>query len=62
DGRNGHLIGVDDAEALAGALDGLLADPAQRQQMGLESRLIAVAQFDARENARRLFEFVRSRC
>jgi len=62
EGRNGHLIGVDDAEALGGALQGLLADPAHRRQMGVESRLVAVARFDARENARRLFEFVRSRC
>jgi hypothetical protein len=30
--------------------------------MGERGRVDAVARFDARDNARRLFEFVRSRC
>ena len=62
EGKNGHLVAVDDAKALANALEGLLTEPAHRRQMGVASRQAAVAQFDAQENARRLFEFVRSRC
>jgi len=62
EGKNGHLVGVDDAAGLGGALEGLFSEPARRREMGVSSRQVAVEQFDARENARRLFEFVRSRC
>jgi len=62
EGQNGHLVQVDDAPGLTRALEGLLADPGARRTMGVTSREVAVAKFDARENARRLFEFVRSRC
>ncbi len=62
DGKTGHLVEVDDGVALAGALRTLIEDPVHRREMGRESRIAAVAGFDVRENARRLFEFVRSRC
>jgi glycosyltransferase involved in cell wall biosynthesis len=62
EGSTGHLVAPEDAGALTRALEGLLADPARRREMGLASRAAAEARFDARENARRLFEFVRSRC
>jgi glycosyltransferase involved in cell wall biosynthesis len=62
EGTTGHLVDVDDARGLTSALEGLLSDTARRREMGVASRAAAVAHFDARENARRLFEFVRSRC
>ncbi|MEI9941321.1 MAG: glycosyltransferase family 4 protein [Pseudomonadota bacterium] len=62
DGKTGHLVDADDGDALAAALKGLCDDPARRREMSIASRAAAVARFDGRENARRLFEFVRSRC
>jgi glycosyltransferase involved in cell wall biosynthesis len=62
EGESGHLVNPDDAEGLGNALEALITDPERRKVMGLAARREAVERFDARENARRLFEFVRSRC
>jgi len=62
EGTTGHLIDVGDGAALGDALEALIADPARRRLMSERCRADAVHRFDARENARRLFEFVRSRC
>ena len=62
EGETGHAIEPGDADALASALEPLIADAALRSRMGLRSRAEALRRFDARTNARRLFEYVRSRC
>jgi glycosyltransferase involved in cell wall biosynthesis len=62
DGETGHLIDVGDSIALSDKLEALIGDEAHRRQMGARGRAGAVERFDLRENARRLFEFVRSRC
>jgi glycosyltransferase involved in cell wall biosynthesis len=45
DGRTGTLIPPQDAEALLGALEAYLADPALRERAGKAGRLRAVAEF-----------------
>lgn len=62
DGETGYLLGVEDAAGLGDVLEGLIADPARRREMGERGRAAAVTRFDARENARKLFEFVCERC
>ena len=62
EGETGHLIEVDDGGALGDALESLIASPARRASMGASAREDAARRFEARENARRLFDFVRSRC
>lgn len=62
EGETGHLLAVDDAAALGDALESLVTDPARRQAMGAAARVYAGQRFDARTNAKALFEFVRSRC
>jgi len=62
DGATGHLLDVDDANTLGDVLEALIADPARRQIMGKRGRETALDRFDARKNARKLFEFVCSRC
>ena len=62
EGETGYLVERDDAAALGDALESLVSDPAMRRAMGLVCREEAFRRFDVRSNARRLFEFVRSRC
>ncbi len=62
DGETGHLLDVDDAQALGDTLEALIAAPARRREMGRHSRQDAIDRFDSRENARKLFEFVCARC
>jgi glycosyltransferase involved in cell wall biosynthesis len=62
EGETGHLIDPDDPAALGDALEDLIADRSRLQAMGARCRAEASARFDARRNARRLFEFVRERC
>jgi len=62
EGETGHLVDVDDAQALGDALERLVTQPNERRRMGELARADALRRFDARENARRLFEFVDSRC
>lgn len=62
EGQTGHLVDADDAAALGDALVSLVDDPGKRESMGKLGREDAQRRFEAGENARRLFEFVRSRC
>ena len=62
DGVTGHLIDVDDAHALGDTLEALIAQPSRRIEMGRHSRQDAINRFDSRDSARKLFEFVCSRC
>jgi glycosyltransferase involved in cell wall biosynthesis len=62
EGVTGHLVDVDDGAALGDALTSLASEPGRRRAMAERCRADAVERFDARQNARRLFEFVRSRC
>jgi glycosyltransferase involved in cell wall biosynthesis len=62
EGETGHMVEVDDADGLGDALESLISNPASRRLMGERGREEAKRHFDVRENARRLFEFVRSRC
>jgi len=62
EGETGHVLDVGDAGQLGDALESLVVDREKRLKMGELSRAEAVRRFDARENARLLFEFVRSRC
>jgi glycosyltransferase involved in cell wall biosynthesis len=62
EGVTGHLVAPDDAAALGDALESLVANPSRRRQMAQACRDEAARRFEARSNARRLFEFVRSRC
>jgi glycosyltransferase involved in cell wall biosynthesis len=56
-GRNGLLVPPGDAEALAGALDTLLADPVRARAMGAANRAVAMANHDARTNGARMNAF-----
>jgi glycosyltransferase involved in cell wall biosynthesis len=58
----GYVIAPDDAAALGDALELLVTNSSKRTAMGQASREEAIRRFDARTNARLLFEFVRSRC
>jgi len=60
--KTGHLLEPDDAEAFGDALEALVTDPARRRAMGVAGRQDALDRFDARDNARKLFEFVCARC
>ncbi|HWZ90734.1 MAG TPA: glycosyltransferase family 4 protein, partial [Polyangiaceae bacterium] len=62
EGETGHLLKSGDAGALGDALESLVMNPTRRRAMSQNSRAAAVRLFSAHENARRLFEFVRSRC
>ena len=48
DGRNGVLVPLKNAAALAGAMASLLGDPERCRAMGREGRLIALERFDER--------------
>jgi glycosyltransferase involved in cell wall biosynthesis len=61
EGQNGLLVDKDDADALGDALEALVGDEGARRRMGLAAREDARREYDAPHNARRLFEFVRSR-
>jgi glycosyltransferase involved in cell wall biosynthesis len=62
EGKTGRLLNPGDGEGLGDALESLVNQPQLRREMGERGRVDAVGRFDARENARRLFEFVRQRC
>ena len=60
--ETGFVIRPDDGGALGDVLELLVTDAPKRLAMGRASRDHAFARFEARANARHLFEFVRSRC
>ena len=62
EGVTGHLIERDDPDSLGDALCHLAQSPATRARMGQACRADAVERFEVRSNARRLFDFVSSRC
>jgi glycosyltransferase involved in cell wall biosynthesis len=62
EGKTGHLVDAGDSAALGDALEALICDPNRRRSMGEQGRADALLRYDARENARRLFAFVRSLC
>jgi glycosyltransferase involved in cell wall biosynthesis len=62
EGKTGHLLDAGDSAALGDAIEALVIDSNRRRSMGEHGRADALQRFDARENARRLFEFVRSHC
>jgi glycosyltransferase involved in cell wall biosynthesis len=62
EGKTGHLLDSGDSAALGDAIEALVIDSKRRRSMGEHGRVDALQRFDARENARRLFEFVRSQC
>jgi len=53
-GVDGLLVPPGDAAALAGALAGLIADPARRQAMGEAGRRLVAERFDNRDGVRRI--------
>jgi glycosyltransferase involved in cell wall biosynthesis len=60
--ETGYMVEVDDAKKLGDTLESLVSDPVGRRVMGDAGRADAARRFDGRQNSRRLFEFVRSRC
>jgi glycosyltransferase involved in cell wall biosynthesis len=62
EGKTGHLLDAGDSAALGDAVESLIGDASLRRSMGEHGRTDALLRFDARKNARRLFEFVRARC
>jgi glycosyltransferase involved in cell wall biosynthesis len=60
--ETGYTVPVDGEQALGDALCTLVDDADRRREMSIACREDAVRRFSARENARTLFEFVRSRC
>ncbi len=62
EGKTGHLVEPGDSAALGDAVEALVTDASLRRSMGEHGRADVLQRFDARENSRRLFEFVRSRC
>jgi glycosyltransferase involved in cell wall biosynthesis len=62
EGETGYLLKSGDSQALGDHLETLIMDPAHRLAMSENSRAAAMRDFNAHVNARRLFEFVRSRC
>lgn len=62
EGRTGHLVEPGDGAALGDAVEALVVDANRRRSMGEQGRMDALQRFDARENSRRLFDFVRSHC
>ncbi len=62
EGVTGHLVEPGDGQALGDALEGLAADRTRRERMASACREEAGRSFDARDTARRLYEFVRQRC
>ncbi len=61
-GVTGYLMDVDHREQLGDAIEALIEDSANRARMSENCREQARRRFDARTNADKLFEFVRSRC
>ncbi len=61
-GKNGLLVPVGDAAALAGAISRLAGDPAERRRIGAEGNRTARARFATEAAAERLVALVRELC
>ncbi|HEX6751246.1 MAG TPA: glycosyltransferase family 4 protein [Longimicrobium sp.] len=61
-GKNGLLVPVEDAKALAEAISRLASDPAERRRMGAEGHRTARARFATEAAAERLVALVREVC
>ncbi len=59
DGQNGILIEPGDQLGLLTALQRLIQDPALRYELGENSRKIAVAEFEASQNAHKILTFMK---
>jgi glycosyltransferase involved in cell wall biosynthesis len=55
DGKTGFLVAPCDIVGLADALETLYRDPELRRRMGLAGREFVMAEFDLKQNARKLF-------
>jgi glycosyltransferase involved in cell wall biosynthesis len=62
EGKTGYLLDAGDSAALGDAIETLVTDGNLRRSMSEHAREDALRRFDARENARCLFEFVSARC
>jgi len=60
--QSGYVLPPGDNDALGDVLETLVSDSKHRQELGAAGRADAALRFDARQNARQLFDFVRSRC
>jgi glycosyltransferase involved in cell wall biosynthesis len=58
DGEHGLLVPPHDPHALANALQRLLGDPTLRRQLAAAARLRIEEDFDAREEARKLYRLM----
>jgi glycosyltransferase involved in cell wall biosynthesis len=56
DGKTGRLVPQHDPEALAAALERMLADPVERVGLARRARALIESEFDVRRNAARLRE------
>ena len=61
DGETGVLVELDDRDALARALERLIADPALRTEMGARGRALAFERYDERSVIDRLHAIYRAR-
>jgi len=57
-GVNGFLVPPRDVEALVGAMERFIKEPALIETMGKESRRLAEERFDVRKVNARLMEFI----
>jgi glycosyltransferase involved in cell wall biosynthesis len=62
EGQTGYVVEADDGTTLGDAVESLVVDSTTRRRMSVTCREEALARFGVQDNARRLFEFVRSRC
>jgi glycosyltransferase involved in cell wall biosynthesis len=62
EGKTGYLLAAGDSAGLGDAVETLVSDGNLRRSMSEHARADALRRFDARENARCLFEFVQSYC
>ena len=56
---NGYMVPTRDPRSLAQAIESLVRSPARRTSMGRAGRVLAMQQFDAAKNNRRVFELMR---
>lgn len=57
--RNGFIVPGNDVAALSSAIATILGDATRRQNMGVQSRLLAEERFDLRKNAQHTFNYLK---